>query len=63
MKKRSLKKVMTGMLTGALVISGFGIGGFAQKAKADSTELNLNGKFTFIDSGYSTCYSRRIEKI
>ena len=37
MKKRRLKKVMTGMLTGALVISGFGIGGFAQKAKADST--------------------------
>ena len=42
MKKRRLKKVMTGMLRGGLVISGFGIGGFAQKAKADCTELNIN---------------------
>ena len=54
MKKRRLKKVMTGMLTGALVISGFGIGGFAQKAKADSTELNLNGKY-HAALGIQTC--------
>ena len=54
MKKRRLKKVMTGMLTGALVISGFGIGGFAQKVKADSTELNLNGKY-HAALGIQTC--------
>lgn len=54
MKNKMLKKVMTGMLTGALVISGFGIGSFAQKAKADSTELNLNGKY-HAALGIQTC--------
>ncbi|MBU5479325.1 leucine-rich repeat domain-containing protein [Eubacterium sp. MSJ-13] len=45
MKNKRLKTVMTGMLAGALVISGFGIGGSTQKAKAANTELNLNGKY------------------
>lgn len=45
MESRMLKKFMAGMLAGALVVSGFGIGGSTQKAKAANSELNLNGKY------------------
>ncbi len=45
MENKTLKTLMAGMLAGALVVSGFGMGTVSKKAEAANTELNLNGKY------------------
>lgn len=62
MRNKTLKKIMAGMLTGALVISGFGLGGFTQKAKAESIELNLNGKY-HAALGIQTCNTKWFSRL